>query len=159
MQATPWFLGACALASFTGAVSGANINTHPLQKATIGSDEIARPAIAFDPADTGHDSFALPDHYAMTTPEGLVPVAALSTRGIYSQRRYGLQEATFVAPPAPTYFAPEPQITDRGAGADETDTAASPSAGPSSTGSPPPADQADGEPRLIDVAAVLASRQ
>jgi hypothetical protein len=152
MQAPPWFLGTCALASFAGAVSGATINTSPIQRASIGSDQITRPAIAFDPRDTGHDQVALPDHYAMQTPQGLVPVAALSTRGIYSQRRYGWDEASYSPPPEPTYFPPASYGDDEAAQS-QADVAAAPAAPVQAVES---ADQ--GNPKVIDVAAALASR-
>ncbi len=146
---TPWFLGACALAAITGVVSGATVNTQPIQRAGIGMHAIAERAIAFDPSDDGlPDQATLPDHYALSTPEGRFEVAELSTRGLYAQRRFGWREASYaplpeaaleeyVPPPLPTapVAAPEPEL-------------------------PSPGEQAppEGEVRTIDVAAALASR-
>ena len=107
MQATPLFLGACALASIAGVVGGTTINTRPIQRGGIGMEEINRPALAFDPSDGGlSEQVALPDHYAMNTPDGRVEIAELSTRGIYSQRRFGWREAEWEQPPAPVFEEP-----------------------------------------------------
>ncbi len=96
MQATPLFFGAVALVSVAGVVSGTAINTNPIQRAGIGMNEIARPAIDFE----SELSVApeLPDHYAMKTPEGHIEVAELSTRGLYAQRRFGYREAMWTPP-------------------------------------------------------------
>jgi hypothetical protein len=121
MKATPLFIGACALASIGGIVSGATINTKVIQHAGIGMEEINRPSIAFDPADTGvSDQVAPPDHYAMRTPEGRIEVADKSTPGLNSQRRIGWDTAWTPPPPPPlpepaadpdwAYVAPERQV-------------------------------------------------
>ncbi len=108
MQATPLFLGACALASVAGVVSGTTINTRPIQHAGIGMDEIVRPAIAFDESDSGlSEQVALPDHYAMRTPDGRLEVGELSTRGLYAQRRFGWREAAWAPAPEPAYSEPQ----------------------------------------------------
>lgn len=100
MKATPLFLTACGLASIGGIVSGATINTNVIQHAGIGMNEISRPAVAFNPADSGlSDQVALPDHYALNTPSGRFEVAELSNRGLYAQRRYGWREARYAPPP------------------------------------------------------------
>jgi len=109
MQATPLFIGACVLASIGGIVSGATINTQPLQRGGIGLEEINRPALAFDPSDSGlSDQVALPDHYALNTPNGRVEVAELSTRGLYAQRRFGWRDAVWT-PPSNEAFVDDPQ--------------------------------------------------
>ena len=106
MQATPLFLSACALASIAGVISGATINTRLIQHAGVGIDDIDRPTIAFDPSDDGlSDQVALPDHYALRTPKGLVEVSELSDRGLYAQRRFGWRDA-WTPPPVPAF--PEP---------------------------------------------------
>jgi hypothetical protein len=108
MKATPLFLTACAVASIGGIVSGATIDTRMIQHAGIGMDQINRPAIAFDPADSGlNDQVALPDHYALNTPAGRFEVAELSNRGLYAQRRFGWREAQFA--PVPEAPLPEPE--------------------------------------------------
>lgn len=108
MKATPLFLIACTLASIGGIVSGATINTRMIQHAGDGMEQINRPAIAFDPTDTGlSDQVALPDHYALSTPSGRFEVAELSNRGLYAQRRFGWREAQFA--PVPDAPLPEPE--------------------------------------------------
>lgn len=152
MQATPLFLGACAFASIAGVVSGTAINTRPIQRAGIGMEEIARPAIAFDAADSGlSDQVALPDHYAMNTPTGRVGVAELSTRGLYSQHRYGWREADWTPPPEPVFVEPtaDPQWS-----ASNADVAVE---APSAVSEQriDPATATTGQPRTIDVQSAL----
>ena len=101
MQATPLFLGACALVSIAGMVSGTSINTNPIQRGGIGMNEITRPVIDIDAP--LRDQPSLPDHYAMKTPEGNVEVGELTTRGLYAQRRFGWREAAWNPPPLPDY--------------------------------------------------------
>ena len=103
MQATPLFLGACALASIAGVVSGTTIDTRPIQRGGIGMQEIARPAIDFASDEGLSEQVALPDHYAIRTPEGLFEVAELSSRGIYAQRRFAARDAAYSPPPMPVY--------------------------------------------------------
>ena len=154
MQATPLFLGACALASVAGVVGGTTINTRPIQRGGIGMDEINRPLVAVDPSDTGlSEQVALPDHYALTTPQGRFEVGELSMRGIYAQRRFSWREAAWVPPPEPaleepmaepgwSYSSPEPVETSDESVLEE----------PAVPPVPPPA----GEARAIDVQAELA---
>lgn len=106
MQATPMFLGACALVSVAGVVSGTAIDTNPIQRGGIGMNEIVRPSI--DLSAELSDQPALPDHYALSTPEGKVEVAELSTRGLYAQRRFGWREAIWTPPPEPDWPPEEP---------------------------------------------------
>ena len=160
MKATPLFLGACALASIGGIVSGATINTEMIQHAGIGMNEINRPAIAFDPADSGlGDQVASPDHYALTTPSGHYEVAELSNRGLYAQRRFGWREAHYAPPPeAPL---PEP-VAEPGWSYGSADEQAYSADEPSPQDIDPPATPvvsqaaAEGDARLIDVQAELA---
>jgi hypothetical protein len=160
MQATPLFLTACALASIGGVVSGATINTRLIQHGGVGTEEINRPAIAFDASDTGlSDQVALPDHYALNTPAGRFEVGELSNRGLYAQRRFGWREAQFAPPPeAPL---PEP-AADPGWSYGSTDGQAQPVAEqlPSSTEQAVPAPDlqpvAGGQARLIVVQPALA---
>ena len=155
MKATPLFLGACALASIAGAVGGATTNTIPLQGAGIGSELIPSRSAAFDPSDTGSGQEMLPDHYAITTPEGRIEVADLSTRGLYAQQRFGWREAELEAAPEPTYAELEPlewQASQPATTEDQMTTAPE-----------PPLDLAEPAvatvtPRIIDVAATLAAR-
>jgi hypothetical protein len=164
MKAAPLFLAACALASIGGIVSGATIDTEMIQHAGIGMNDIHRPEIAFDPADTGlSDQVALPDHYALNTPSGRFEVAELSNRGLYAQRRFGWREAQYAPPPeAPL---PEP-VAEPGWSYEPPDAPLEISAeAPRQViGGPPQAEvqasvqQAapDGEARIIDVQAELA---
>lgn len=155
MQATPLFLGACALASIAGAVGGANLSTTPIERASIGSDLIQRPEIAFDRSDTGQ-TVALPDQYAMTTPDGRVEVAELSTRGLYAQRRYSVREVVFEPAPEAAFeagFEEGPTIEDAPNGA-ESGTALALAEPAELPAEPSPADG----PRIINVGAVLATR-
>lgn len=154
MQAMPMFVGACVLASIGGIVSGANINTQPLQRAGIGMDEINRPALAFDPSDDGlSDQVALPDHYALNTPNGRVEVAELSTRGLYAQRRFGWREAEWTPPEDTLVDDPEPVVEDW-----SQTRAEEPAAAPAPA--EPPTDPAPqiGQARIIDVASTLAAQ-
>lgn len=78
-----WGVGlACALG---GAVAGNAVGSTPiLERSAIAAFYQTHDA-AVDEASSGD---ALPDHYPLVTREGTVPVAALSDRGLYSQRRY-----------------------------------------------------------------------
>jgi hypothetical protein len=150
MQAKPLFLCACAFASIAGAVGGTTTNTTPIQKARIGSEMLPQASIEFDRADSGLPEVALPDHYAMTTPEGRVEVAALATRGLYAQQRFGWDEASYDIPEAP---APEPvsqvePLESHGEPAYREEDPARPE---------PSGDRQEITPRIIDVAAELAT--
>lgn len=107
MKATPLFLGACVFASIAGAVGGATTNTTPIQNAGIGMNMLPERAFAFDPSDDGRPEMALPDHYPMVTPSGRIEVAELSTRGLYSQQRFGWRSAGYEPLPEQA-FAEEP---------------------------------------------------
>lgn len=155
MKAMPMFLGACALASIAGAVGGTTINTTPLQVASIGSDMIPDRAIAFDPSGNGGRHEALPDHYAMTTPEGRIEVTDLATRGLYAQQRYGWRTASYEEPVDPAF---PPATTDSW---QTEEPAPLPDDRPEDA--KPPLDLSapaapEVTPRIIDVAAVLAVR-
>jgi len=153
MQATPLFLGACALASIAGVVGGTTINTRPIQRGGIGMEEINRPALAFDPSDTGlSDQVALPDQYAMTTPDGRIEVAELSTRGIYSQRRYGWREVEWEQPSAPAFEEPAADPGWSYTGPEEVGTAEAPEEAVVQTA------VMAVQPRVIDVQAELANQ-
>lgn len=155
MKATPLFLGACALASIAGAVGGTTINTSPLQGAGIGSAMIAHRAVVADASDYSHQQEILPDHYALTTPEGRIEVSDLANRGLYAQQRYGWRTASYEEPVEPA-FAPE-NLEDHGL------EEAVPLPDNIHEAEEPPLDLATPTnvqvtPRMIDVAAVLAVR-
>lgn len=157
MKATPWFVGACALVSVAGVVSGATINTRPIQRGGIGMEEISRPGIDFASDNGLSDQVALPDHYAINTPEGRFDVAELSTRGIYAQRRFAWREARWTPPPEPA-FREEPQSewSERGTEFDAQNAPADDA--PTAPADPPVApDSQDGSARLIDVQSELAA--
>jgi hypothetical protein len=162
MQATPLFLGACALVSIAGVVSGATINTQPIQRGGVGMNEISRPGVDFASDNGLSDQVALPDHYAINTPDGRFDVAELSTRGIYAQRRFAWREAKWTPPPEQV-FKDEPQSewSERGVELDAQDSVSNVApAGPGAQLTAPDSQDGgshDGGARLIDVQAELAS--
>lgn len=151
MKATPMFLGACALASIAGALSGATTNTAPIQNGGIGMDMLPTRAFAFDSGDTGQRDAALPDHYPIVTPTGRVEVGELSTRGLYAQQRFGWRQAEYAPPSDHAFDADRVEFADTASAA----TAAPPVIMAQPAASPiqpldlptPPR----GEARLIDV--------
>ncbi len=155
MKAKPFFIGACVLASVAGAVGGATTNTIPLQNGGIGLDMLPERHVAFDASESSVPEVALPDHYAMTTPQGRVEVAELATRGLYAQQRFGWREADYERSAEPA-FSPPP-----GEDARNEPTGTKPpriEAAPRPVPVAPlelarPADQV----RIVDVAAALAS--
>jgi hypothetical protein len=158
MQATPLFVSACVLASIAGVVSGNTINTRPIQRGGIGMEQINRPAINFA-SDSGlSEQLALPDHYAINTPEGRFDVAELASRGIYAQRRFAWDDAQYVPPPEPAFVDPP-----RDDYADESTPAFDPPAdlselnGADDKSIEQPA-EVQGEARLINVDLALAER-
>jgi hypothetical protein len=159
MQAKPIFLGACALVSAAGAISGAAINASPIQRGGIGMNEITRATIDFASDDSLSDQVALPDHYAIKTPEGRFDVPELSTRGIYAQRRFAWREARYDAPPQ-SAFADDRQDDADGPLAREWQAEAAAAEVPDNTTAQ--AAEANvpqqGQARLIDVDLALADR-
>jgi hypothetical protein len=156
MQATPLFLGACALASIAGVVSGTAIDTNPIQRGGIGLEEIARPAIDFASDGGLSDQVALPDHYAINTPDGRFDVPELSSRGIYAQQRFAWRDAQYTPPPEPAFAEPpQTEPIDDGLGnagrADEAAQAAVPSAADDQPIAP-----TQGEARLIQIDGAVA---
>ena len=114
MRATLLFITACTLASIGGVVSGASIETSPIQRAGIGNAGHSIQPYFARSQDQGTGELlhqvALPDHYAMTTPEGRVEVADLSNRGLYAQRRFGWQHSEPLVEPA--HYAPVPVMDE-----------------------------------------------
>ncbi len=163
MQATAWFLGACALACVAGAVGGATTNTTPLQEGSVGWTILPERQIAFDPGDSGLPKVAMPDHYEMTTPEGQVHIAALTTRGLYAQQRLGWREASYERPQEPAFGDPKPDALSDAPSAPPV-IAATPVAAPLTPldlSAPVDANSSTttvGSARTIDVAATLAAR-
>ncbi len=92
---TPWVAGlACALG---GAVAGNAVgSSQPLERSTMAMMYQTHETTRADPG-IGRRP---PDHYPLVTRQGTVPVAELSTRGLYSQRRYQavLQAADYSGP-------------------------------------------------------------
>jgi hypothetical protein len=159
MKATPLFLGACALVSIAGVVSGATINTHPIQRGSVGMNQINRPGIDFASDNGLSDQVAPPDHYAISTPEGRFDVAELSNRGIYAQRRFGWREAQWTPPPMPDYSVePQSEWSERGTELDaQVPPALSTQDQPADQSSDPAPDSQNGSARLIDVQSELAA--
>lgn len=84
MTKSPMLWGAGLACVLGGAVAGNALGSTPIHdRSTISvlyqTHETAEPAPPRE---------ELPDHYPLVTREGTVPVAALSNRGLYSQRRY-----------------------------------------------------------------------
>ena len=165
MKATPMFLGACALASIAGAVGGATTNTTPIQRGGIGSEMLPERYFAFDASDTGlAKAPALPDHYPVRTPEGRIEVAELSTRGLYSQQRFGWRETAYEPPSEELFGDLSPDWTEPAAQGEFPALAelADPVAVPVPVLDIPQTVTASSNgsvsPRVIDVAATLAAR-
>lgn len=137
-----WALGLACLAG--GAAAG-----H-----AVGSAELRRPStlgIVEDASRIGTSRIQarapMPDHYPLVTRAGTIPVAALATRGLYSQARYQHQHVA-TEPPALAALA--------------SDTGPAPGAGlalvEDPAAGPPAADVTieRGGSRFVDVKAVLA---
>ncbi|MXO76071.1 hypothetical protein GRI40_12680 [Altererythrobacter aerius] len=154
MKVTPLFLGACAFASITGVVSGATIDTRPIQQGGIGTHGLASQTVDHPAPFTGTVQTAhLPDHYAMTTPEGRIEAGELSTRGLYAQARFGWREE-FPPPGEPGPIEPEPALS-------VIEPAVLPVQAETETPGPDaaqPVAETQPGPRIIDVAAALAVR-
>ena len=150
MQTKLLFLGACAFAAAAGAVGGAAIDTTPITRAGLGGGIVPRDSTALAQRDDAAAHMVLPEHYAMTTPEGRIKVAELANRGLYAQRRFGWNAAAYQAPPEQTFLDETPIPTQ------PEDATLAP---------PPPVEPvavpagAAGEvtPRIINVAAELTS--
>lgn len=104
-----WGAGlACALG---GAVAGTAVGSTPiLDRPTLGVYYQSHQA-----AEHAQDATLrpLPDHYPLVTREGIVPVAQLSERGLFSQARYrAMYGATDYAPLAMSEAAYEPATDD-----------------------------------------------
>lgn len=146
-----WGIGlACALG---GAIAGNALGSIPITDRSVVSTfyQSHETAVA-EPAERG----ALPDHYPLVTRNGVVPVAELSDRGLFSQARYR------VFRPADAFAfetAPDPRPR-RGAG-EPIDTQKVEADGPAPL---EPLEMAHGPAQLtmpgkiIDVQAALAMR-
>jgi hypothetical protein len=152
-----WGAGlACALG---GAIAGNALGSTPItDRAAIATFyHTHQTATAGRP-----DQRALPDHYPLVTRNGVVPVAQLADRGLYSQARY----SSFLA--AAGYAASIDD--DPGSGlepvSEDADIAASQPASPmvADAGPPEPLDLAQGpaqlagQAKITDVQATLAMR-
>lgn len=108
---------------------------------------------------SAHEGRAPPDHYPLTTRNGVVPVEQLSDRGLFRQARYRPLHA--VAVYAAAYVDDDPgQGFDEGGDAAELETSAA-GAAPSASEPPDLARgplQSAGQARFIDVQATLAVR-
>lgn len=161
MTKSPMLWGAGLACALGGAVAGNALgSTPPLDRSTIAmmyqSHETTMPDAA--------DRLPPPDHYPLVTRQGTVPVAELSTRGLYSQRRY--QAVLYAADYGPSELA----VADYGPGEDLVRYEGRDEA--VRIGDPPPSEAAEpldlaepatmaatqGNARLIDVEATLAMR-
>lgn len=172
MTWSPVLWGASLASALGGALAGNAVGSTPmLDRPTIGNfyQSHEDSAVGVEAV-----SQPLPDHYPLVTPEGVIPVAALSTRGLYSQARYRpYAYAGDYLPPEPgigdysaDHFAEQSALEPHLATADhreeaegrptaqDSGTAASESAGFDSG----PLTVARGRAKLIDVEATLALR-
>lgn len=152
MKATPFFLGACVLASIAGAVGGATTNTDPIRHAGIGMDMLPERAIAYG-QENGIEQAALPDHYAIVTPTGRYGVGELANRGLYAQKRFADFETGYEEVAEPSYGPESEPLLD--------DTKPTVEAAPLYAPLEPlevsnPAEI--GGPKVIDVAAALSAQ-
>lgn len=164
---------AAAAAALAGAVSGAAIDKTPLQRGADAWDQLPRYEIGesdFAALEARRDT---PDHYPIVTPQGRFEVAELRDRGLYRNRRFGMQwtsdwpeypePAYEVAAADYEYLPPEPaprRPVLAPASASETASERAPAI--LAANAEPLAGEAapaiEVRPRTIDVAATLASR-
>ncbi|HEU4820446.1 MAG TPA: hypothetical protein VFS87_04740 [Qipengyuania sp.] len=155
MTRSPMLWGAGLACALGGAIAGNALGSTPVtdRSAITTFYQTHQSAIAAQ-----HDQRALPDHYPLVTRSGVVPVAQLADRGLYSQARY----SSFLA--AAGYAADIDD--DPGPGLEETDPAVSQHAPPTAAAAVPPEPldlaqgpaQLAGRAKIIDVQATLAMR-
>ena len=171
MIKSPMLWGAGLACALGGAVAGNALgSSQPLDRSTIGmlyqSHEM--------PMQEPRASEPLPDHYPLVTRSGTVPVAELSTRGLYSQARYrallyaadyGPDEFVADYQPDPNfarYETADESVRIGDAAAEEPETVAhadQPDASPPlALGDGPATVEPEGRAKLIDVKAALAMR-
>ncbi|WP_205958281.1 hypothetical protein [Qipengyuania sediminis] len=108
----------------------------------------------------------LPDHYPLVTPEGTVPVAALSERGLYSQARFRAFAHAYSGDPGPAPLPDYPEPAEAAAEArpvlamaeDPPTAAEAPAPAPLRLAAGPAAVAAAGQAKLIDVALTLGGQ-
>ncbi|MFN6934933.1 MAG: hypothetical protein ACK4NZ_07255 [Tsuneonella sp.] len=152
MKATPFFLGACILASIAGAVGGATTNTDPIRHAGIGMDMLPERAIALG-GENRIQQVALPDHYAIVTPTGRYGVGELANRGLYAQKRFADLDTGYEEAAELSYGSESEPLSDDAVPMVE---AAPPNAPLEPLEVSNPAEI--GGPKVIDVAAALAAQ-
>lgn len=89
MQSIHLFVGACA-AALLGAITGASMNTSPLERGVGAWEQIPRHEASVSEFDAEAQRPALPDHYPLITPQGRFEVGELRQRGLYRNRRLAL---------------------------------------------------------------------
>lgn len=168
MSVSPIALGAASLIALAGAVAGNALGSAPMRD--YGAYEYVSRAEAGHVSAREDPGPPLPDHYPLVTREGTVEVAALSTRGLYSQARFRMP--SHAVPDDPPEFTAEDYVPEesfaeyRAAPARfATGRAAAPEhAAPPSAETQAPLQLAagpanvDGGAKLIDVQASLAMR-
>lgn len=139
---------ACALG---GAIAGNAVGSSPVtDRSTV---ETYYQSHASAPLDVAEQR-ALPDHYPLVTGRGVVPVAELSDRGLFSQARYRRLEAFVDYPSMEGDVGPGENFIDGEPG----------DLGPPVPEPPPPLElargpaQLPGGAKMIDVQAALAMR-
>lgn len=95
MSHSPVFWGIGLASALAGAVAGTSLGSSPLIAADTSAMYFQTHRTSTGSASAGGNA-ALPDRYPLVTREGVVPVAALSQRGLYRQARN-----TAVDAPAP----------------------------------------------------------
>lgn len=164
-----YLIGAGVACGLSGAVAGNALGSvSVLDRSTLAAYHQSHGSL--DAASPGR---ALPDHYPLITRTGIVPVAALSERGLYSQPRYrrfayagGPGTAPEIGEPegdAASSYAGDTYVADQDPSSDQNDegvTLASAEAAPAplqlSTG--PIGFDRTGQAKRIDVSMTLALR-
>lgn len=171
MTKSPMLWGAGLACALGAAVAGNALGSTPV---------VDRPTIGFyyqthdaAPYPVGASSAPLPDHYPLVTRSGIVPVAELGTRGLYSQARYRPDSYAVndgpagYAPPGgnPEASSPDYEFGDSSPTRNDGATPGRQATASAETGpaaplqlASGPASVSSGKARMIDVNATLAMR-
>lgn len=157
MMSSPILWGAGLACALVGAVAGSAVGSTPmLDRSTIA--ELASVGSGGGGGASAARNALLPDHYPLVTRQGTVPVAALSTRGLYSQKRYQVA-MLYDDGEAAMHDAPyDPDADGLPYASEPPSSGAVPAmpVGPHEVAVGPATDQHDGKAKIIDVSATLA---
>lgn len=159
MMSSPKLWGVGLVCALAGAVAGSAVGSTPmLDRSTIGDLALVGGGGGGGSGANAVSKALLPDHYPLVTRQGTVPVAALSTRGLYSQKRYRVamlyddgEAAMHDAP-----YDPDADGSPSASGAPSWRAVASVPDGPHEVSVGPTVDPHDGEAKIIDVSTTLA---